>query len=38
MKYNRIVLAGGYLGRVLQDYYRTKAREIVVLIPFRTVT
>lgn len=33
MKYNRIVLAGGngYLGRVLQEYYRTKAQEAIVL-------
>lgn len=33
MKYNKIVLAGGngYLGRVLQDYYRSRALEIIVL-------
>lgn len=33
MRYRKIVLAGGsgYLGRVLSDYYKDKAEEIVVL-------
>jgi uncharacterized protein (TIGR01777 family) len=33
MKYKKIVLAGGngYLGRVLADYYKNKATEIVIL-------
>jgi uncharacterized protein (TIGR01777 family) len=33
MKYNKIILAGGngYLGRVLTNYYKDKAREIVIL-------
>ncbi|ASU32566.1 TIGR01777 family oxidoreductase [Mucilaginibacter xinganensis] len=33
MKYKKIVLAGGngYLGRVLADYYKDKAAEIVIL-------
>ena len=33
MKYRKIVLAGGsgYLGRVLTDYYKGKAKEIVIL-------
>ena len=33
MKFNKIVLAGGngYLGRVLTEYYKDKAKEIVIL-------
>jgi hypothetical protein len=33
MKYDKIVLAGGngYLGKVLQDYYKPLAREVIVL-------
>lgn len=33
MKYDKIVLAGGngYLGRVLQDYYKPIAHEVIVL-------
>src|ERR1700677_2569370 len=33
MHYNKIILAGGngYLGRVLTDYYKDKAKEIVIL-------
>jgi len=33
MKYKKIVLAGGngYLGRVLVDYYKNKASEIIIL-------
>src|ERR1700744_2060260 len=33
MKYNKIVLAGGngYLGRVLTEYYKGIAKEVIVL-------
>lgn len=45
MKYDKIVLAGGngYLGKVLQEYYKPMTREIIVLSrkpsnPFENVT